>query len=67
MSQNTKSTELHESFEMKDHPSFSRKFWRDILLCEAIALGFTYGLVVAVLNADVIDNFFYQIFKSIWF
>lgn len=63
---NTKSTELHESFEMKDHPSFSRKFWLDILLCEAIALGFTYGLIVAVLNADKIDTFMYELAKKIW-
>lgn len=61
------STDLDREQIEKDHPSFSRKFWIDILLCEAIALGFTYGFVVAVLNADVIDSWFYQIFKSIWF
>lgn len=61
-------TDIDRNFsEIKDDPDFRKHFWLDILLCEAIALGFTYGFVVAVLNADRIDSWFYDIFKSIWF
>lgn len=61
---NTK-TELDFDTE-RDHPEFTAYFWKNFLI--AVGIGFlgTIGLIVAVVHADVIDNFFSEILKAIF-
>lgn len=61
---NTKSTEL--DFTEKDHPEFTVYFWKNFLIAVGIGFSATIGLIVGVVNADVIDNFFSEILKAIF-
>jgi hypothetical protein len=61
------STDLDREQLEKDHPQFTKAFIRDFLICQCIAFSFTIGFFVAIVNAEKIDKFCYDIFKSIWF
>lgn len=59
-------TELDLVFEAKDDPDFTRSFRRDFLICVAIGLMATIGLIAVVVNASSIDLFFSEIVKKMF-
>lgn len=51
---NTKSTEL--DFTEKDHPEFSRYFWKNLLYAIGGTVICVIGIVFTLLNAELIDG-----------
>lgn len=52
---NTKSTELGFDKE-KDHPEFSRYFWKNLLYAVGATVICVIGIVFTLLNAELIDG-----------
>lgn len=49
-------TKIELDFTEKDHPEFSRYFWKNLLLAIGIALTCGIGIIFSILNADAIDK-----------
>lgn len=52
------STDLsREAFELKSDQSFAKTFYKGFWMSVFIGFSFSLGLILAVLNADIIDSF----------
>lgn len=61
---NTKSTEL--DFTEKDHPEFTRYFWKNLLYAIGVAVFCGTGIVFTLINKQFIDDIKPQVQIVIW-
>lgn len=63
---NTKSTDLDREQLEKDHPEFTRFFWKNLGIAIGIGFSCTLGIITSIVHADAIDRFFADIIKAIF-